>query len=127
MRTLCHPGPPDPVRIDALRAEPHELRFTLPAGQTLAHAVTAPLVAQGFQCATVMLRGAALNPFRYVMPNPSPDTEHVAWFSATQAPEGTSRIEQANATVGWTNGSVMCLVKSGFAKPAGNFEEAAPF
>jgi len=30
-------------------------------------------------------------------------------------------------TVGWTNGSVMCLVKSKFAKPAGNFEEAAPF
>lgn len=30
-------------------------------------------------------------------------------------------------TVGWTNGSVMCLVKSAFAKPAGNFEEAAPF
>lgn len=30
-------------------------------------------------------------------------------------------------TVGWTNGSVMCLVKSGFAKPASNFEEAAPF
>ena len=30
-------------------------------------------------------------------------------------------------TIGWTNGSVMCLVKSSFAKPAGNFEEAAPF
>lgn len=30
-------------------------------------------------------------------------------------------------TVGWTNGSVMCLVKSTFAKPAGNFEESAPF
>jgi hypothetical protein len=30
-------------------------------------------------------------------------------------------------TVGWTNGSVMCLVKSQFAKPAGNFEESAPF
>ena len=30
-------------------------------------------------------------------------------------------------TVGWTNGSVMCLVKSSFAKPAGNFEEYAPF
>ena len=31
------------------------------------------------------------------------------------------------ATVGWTNGSVMCLAKSGFAKPASNFEEYAPF
>ena len=31
------------------------------------------------------------------------------------------------ATVGWTNGSIMCLAKSGFAKPASNFEESAPF
>lgn len=31
------------------------------------------------------------------------------------------------ATVGWTNGSLLCIVKSGFAKPAGNFEESAPF
>jgi hypothetical protein len=31
------------------------------------------------------------------------------------------------AFVGWTNGSLMCIVKSSFAKPAGNFEEAAPF
>ncbi len=105
MRTLCHPGPPDPVRIDAIRAEPHALRFTLPAGQTLAQALTAPVVAAGFQCATVTVRDAAVNPFRYVMPNPSPDAAHVAWFSATQAPAGVSRIEQANVTVGWTDGA----------------------
>jgi hypothetical protein len=30
-------------------------------------------------------------------------------------------------TVGWTNGSLLCMAMSGFAKPAGNFEEAAPF
>jgi predicted DNA-binding protein with PD1-like motif len=105
MRTLRHPGPPDAVRIDAIRAEPHELRFTLQAGQSLARALTSPLVAAGFQCASVTVRGAALNPFRYVMPNSSPDGTHVAWFSATQTPEGTSRIEQANATVGWTDGA----------------------
>lgn len=36
-------------------------------------------------------------------------------------------ITKDGGTVGWTNGSVMCLAKSQFAKPAGNFEEAAPF
>jgi predicted DNA-binding protein with PD1-like motif len=110
MRTLRQPGPPDPVRIDAIRAEPREVRLTLPAGSTLADALTAPLVAAGFQCAAVTLREAALDPFRYVMPNPSPDDAHVAWFSATQTPPGVSLIEQANATFGWTDGvpSIHC-------------------
>jgi predicted DNA-binding protein with PD1-like motif len=105
MRTLRQPGLPEAVRIDSFRAEPRAVRLTLPAGPTLTEALTAPLVAAGFQCATATLSGAALNPFRYVMPNPSPDAEHVAWFSATQAPEGTSQIELANATFGWADGA----------------------
>jgi hypothetical protein len=30
-------------------------------------------------------------------------------------------------TVVWTHGSLLCIVTSGFARPATNFEEAAPF
>lgn len=30
-------------------------------------------------------------------------------------------------TVAWTNGSLLCIVTSGFARPATNFEESAPF
>ncbi len=30
-------------------------------------------------------------------------------------------------TVAWTNGSLLCIVTSGFAKPATNFESSAPF
>ena len=30
-------------------------------------------------------------------------------------------------TVMWTNGSLLCIVTSGFARPATNFEETAPF
>ena len=30
-------------------------------------------------------------------------------------------------TIAWTNGSLFCVVTSSFAKPASNFEEAAPF
>src|SRR6185436_743981 len=30
-------------------------------------------------------------------------------------------------TIAWTNGSLLCVVTSGFAKPATNFETAAPF
>lgn len=105
MRSLRQPGPPHPVRVEAIAAQPHRLSFTLAAGATLTDAVTAPLVAAGFQCATVTFREAALNPFRYVMPNPATDGTHVAWFSATQAPVGTSVVEQANVTFGWTDGT----------------------
>ncbi len=42
--------------------------------------------------------------------------------------KGTSFTAENGKTVGWTNGSLMCLVKSSAGtKPAGNFKDAAPF
>ena len=38
------------------------------------------------------------------MPGPPQDTDHVAWFSAPRAAPG-SRIEVANATLGWRDGA----------------------
>jgi len=41
---------------------------------------------------------------------------------------GGQRLVSPNGnTVAWTNGSLLCIVTSGFAKPASNFETAAPF
>ena len=51
--------------------------------------------------AALVVKGGALNPFRYVMPGPADDASHVAYFSAPRAPMGVTRIEQANATFGW--------------------------
>ena len=48
----------------------------------------------------LVVKGGALNPFRYVMPGPADDASHVAYFSAPRAPMGVTRIEQANATFG---------------------------
>lgn len=39
----------------------------------------------------------------------------------------TSFIADNGKTVGWTNGSLMCLAKANLAKPLENFREAAPF
>lgn len=41
--------------------------------------------------------------------------------------KGKKFTAKKGSVVGWTNGSIMCLVASNFAKPAGNFEEAAAF
>jgi len=41
---------------------------------------------------------------------------------------GGQRLTTADGkTVAWTNGSLLCIVTSGFARPATNFETAAPF
>lgn len=50
-------------------------------------------------------------------------------FKATLTSRGKGKKFSADngSTVGWTNGTIVCYVKSRFAKPSGNFEEAAPF
>ena len=101
MRTLVQPGPVHPVRIDSLSGERVPLRFVLRAGLSLTEALTGPLVEAGFQSATLVIKGGALNPFRYVMPGPADGPEHVAYFTAPRDPIGVTRIEQANATFGW--------------------------
>lgn len=104
MRHLVQPGPVHPVRIDSFGGVPVPLRFALRAGLSLTEALTGPLVEAGFRSATLTVVGGAMNPFRYVMPGPADDASHVAYFTAPLAPEGVTRIEQANATFGWMDG-----------------------
>jgi predicted DNA-binding protein with PD1-like motif len=120
MRTLHQPGPVHPDRIDVLRAEPRLLRFRLQPGLTLNEALTAPLVEAGFQSAAVTVRGATMDPFRYVRPARSTDDNHVAWFSATHAPAGASTIEQANATFGWAGGAPSVHCHAVWCEPDGS-------
>lgn len=46
---------------------------------------------------------------------------------ATAKEKGLRFSAKEGETVAWTNGSLVCIVYSGFARPAGNFERAAPF
>jgi predicted DNA-binding protein with PD1-like motif len=119
MRSLRQPGPVHPNRIDCCPGDVVRLHYTLAAGVTLNEAITAPLVEAGFQCATVVFRGAALNPFRYVMPGPADDDSHVAYFSAPRAPPGITRIEQANATFGWADGKPFIHCHAVWIEPDG--------
>jgi predicted DNA-binding protein with PD1-like motif len=119
-RSLRQPGPTHPSRIDAFRGTPHTLHFALNPGDTLNQAITAPLVAAGFQSGTVMFRNTALNPFRYVMPGPADNDSHVAYFTAPNAPPGTTRIEQANATFGWAAGKPFIHCHAAWIEPNGD-------
>ncbi|WP_428483128.1 PCC domain-containing protein [Rhodopila sp.] len=119
MRQLMQPGPVHPKRIDSIPGKPHRLHFALTPGATLNAALTAPLVAAGFQSATVTFQAADLDPFHYVVPSPANDAFHVAWFSAPRAPIGTCRIERANATFGWVNGKPFVHCHAVWSEPDG--------
>jgi predicted DNA-binding protein with PD1-like motif len=104
MRSLRHPGPVHPRRIDSFAGEARRLAFTVAPGVSLLDGLTGPLVDAGFQAATLRFSGAAVGPFRYVMPDHAADEAHVAYFSTPRAPAGLTRIERANATFGWHQG-----------------------
>jgi predicted DNA-binding protein with PD1-like motif len=120
IRSLRQPGPTHPSRIDVFRGDAHLLHFSLKPGVTLNEAITAPLVAAGFQSGAVTFNGAALNPFRYVMPGPADNTSHVAYFTAPCAPSGTTRIERANAIFGWADGKPFIHCHAAWIEPDGN-------
>lgn len=48
-------------------------------------------------------------------------------ITLTNKSGGQRLVTPDGKTVAWTNGSLLCVVTSGFAKPATNFETAAPF
>ena len=120
MRTLRQPGPAHPDRIDTVQADARLVRFRPRFGLTLNEALTAPLVEAGFQSAAITFQGATMDPFRYVRPAASPDDSHVAWFSATHAPDGKCWIEQANATFGWANGEPLVHCHAVWREPDGS-------
>ena len=119
IRSLRQPGPVHTQRIDSFGAEIEAFALRLRPGETLNDAITAPLASAGFQCATVMFRRTAMNPFRYVMPGPADDVSHVAYFTAPRAPEGITRIEQGNATFGWADGKPSIHCHAAWIEPDG--------
>jgi predicted DNA-binding protein with PD1-like motif len=120
IRSLRQPGPVHPSRIDSFRENPHVLRFAPRAGVTLNEALSAPLVEAGLQCGTVTFKATAIGPFLYVMPGPADDESHVAYFSAPRAPSGITRIEQANATFGWSAGKPFIHCHAVWIEPDGS-------
>ncbi|MGE4047119.1 MAG: hypothetical protein AB7F35_19810 [Acetobacteraceae bacterium] len=120
MRTLTQPGPVHPRRIDSFGVTPRALTFTLQAGLSLNDALTGPLTQAGFQGATLSFTGGAVDPFRYVMPGPPDDESHVAYFTAPRAPAGLTRIERANATFGWSDGTPFLHCHASWIEPDGS-------
>lgn len=116
---LKQPGPVPTERVESVATEGREMAFELVPGRTLIEALTGPVFGAGFRGGAATFRGAVLSPFRYVMPGPPQDDAHVAWFSSPRAALG-SRIEEANATLGWRDGAPFVHCHAIWTEPDGS-------
>lgn len=100
---IRHPGPPTAPRRHVVPGFAREISVELPANTVLMDAVAAAMDRIGSDCAVLRLDGLQMGPYRYVMPAPSPDAQHAAWYSAVHAGE-TARLEAATAMIGRKDG-----------------------
>lgn len=103
MRSIRHPGPPAPGRIDAVPVALQERALRLPAGRTLLDALVAALPT-GTASAVLTLGQATLAPFAYVMPALSKTPEHAVYFSDRFDAPGPVRLLGASVTYGRQDG-----------------------
>lgn len=83
----------------------HRVSLGLKAGKSVNQAITGALGAAGFSSGYARLAGVQLEPLRYVMPAPSPDDAHAAWYSETFAPPGMAIVEDAGLVAGIRDGA----------------------
>lgn len=102
---MIHPGPRAAERAVAVRADLRPIAGVLPAGRVLMSAVGRLFADAGCKGGVLWLDGVTCDPIRYVLPAPSTDGIHAAWYSATRAPDGLVTIRRATATVGWKDGA----------------------
>ncbi|MBD8893862.1 hypothetical protein [Roseibium litorale] len=100
---IQHPGPKTSPRRHVVRGLSAPLAFDLSEGMTLMAAVAAAMDKAGCDTAVIRLDGLKIGPYSYVLPDKSPDDEHVAWYSETHSGE-EAVLQQATAIVGRRNG-----------------------
>ena len=99
-RTLIHPGPVNPVRIQSLRAaRGRHVRLALPPGTSLLDGLVGPLAAVGITNASTTILGGFVEELRYCVPAPDPSGSAVAGYSEPIL-AGRAYLIFGNATLG---------------------------
>lgn len=101
---IAQPGPAASQCAYSARGDARKLSVTLKAGMVLLDAVAQLMDAADCDSGMIVLDGAVLGPFNYVMPSYSNDDVHAAWYSATHACS-LARLQHATATVGRRDGA----------------------
>lgn len=104
MRSIDHPGPVHPVRVQCVPASVRPVTIELPRGVTLLQGLADAVRAQGTTSAVISLRDLTLAPLAFVMPALSDSPKHVAYFSQRYESSGAARIESGSITYGLRDG-----------------------
>ena len=99
-RTLVHPGPVGPIRIEHRHANlGRHFRLGLEPGRTLEDAIIEPLMRLGVQAASMTLLGGRLSRLLYCVAPPDPSGERVANYTRP-IEAGAATLVFGNATLG---------------------------
>jgi predicted DNA-binding protein with PD1-like motif len=99
-RTLNHPGPFSPVRIQSLHSEAaRHIRLTLQPGRNLFDALVQPLYAMGVTSASTTILGGSFSQLQYCVAPPDPSGQAAVAYSAPIS-GGQSYMIFGNATLG---------------------------
>ena len=99
-RTLVHPGPVGPIRIEHRHANlGRHFRLALEPGRTMQDAIIEPLLALGVQAASMTLLGGRVSKLLYCVAPPDPTGERVANYTRP-IDAGAATFIFGNATLG---------------------------
>jgi predicted DNA-binding protein with PD1-like motif len=99
-RTLVHPGPVGPIRIEHRHANRgRHFRLGLEPGRTLEDAIVGPLLRRGVHSASMTLLGGRLARLLYCVAPPDPSGERVANYTRP-IEAGAATLVFGNATLG---------------------------
>jgi predicted DNA-binding protein with PD1-like motif len=104
MRSIKHPGPVDPTRVQCAAAILRAVDVELPRGVTLLQGLADVVRSQGASSAVFSLREGTLAPMTFVMPALSDSPKHVAYFSERFQAIGPARLEAGSITYGLRDG-----------------------
>ena len=100
-RTLVHPGPVGPIRIEHRHANlGRHFRLGLQPGRTLHDAIVESLLGLGVRSASMTLLGGRLSTLLYCVALPDPTGERVANYTRP-IDVGAATLVFGNATLGW--------------------------
>lgn len=99
-RTLVHPGPYNPTRIQSMRAERgRHFRLVLRPGATLFEGLVGPLAEMGVECASTTILGGGFERILFCVAPPDPSGKAVANYTQP-IDAGRAYMIFGNATIG---------------------------
>ncbi|MBA8879449.1 putative DNA-binding protein with PD1-like motif [Phyllobacterium myrsinacearum] len=118
-RRLQQPGPAAVERFESFLGTGRTFSFDLQPGLSINDAIAIPLAAANLRAAALVIEGGAFAPFHYLMPAPSADGLHAAWYSDTFSPAGETLMERGNVTFGERDGAPFIHCHATWIEPDG--------